>query len=132
MSEPDLTTARYISVATFRKSGAEVATPVWCACAGGTFYVFSAGDAGKVKRLRARDDVRLAVCDVRGRVLGPWHDGKGRILTDADDVARALAALRAKYGLQMALTDVLARMTGRFGKRAYLALTLNADTSGAE
>ena len=38
---------RYISLSTFRRSGAEVATPVWFAASGGKLYVFTAGDSGR-------------------------------------------------------------------------------------
>ena len=44
--------AAYFSLATFRKSGVAVETPVWFAGDKQTYYVFSAGQAGKVKRLR--------------------------------------------------------------------------------
>jgi hypothetical protein len=37
----------YISLATFRRSGREVATPVWFAARNGKLYVFSEGTAGK-------------------------------------------------------------------------------------
>ncbi len=40
-----LTNVRYFSLATFRKSGAMVATPVWFAEDAGVYYVFSAGNA---------------------------------------------------------------------------------------
>src|SRR5262249_12572995 len=62
----DLDRHRYLSLATFRSSGAEVRTPVWFASFGGKLYVFSAGDAGKVKRLRRSSRARLAPCDARG------------------------------------------------------------------
>ena len=52
--QADLGDARYISVATFRRSGAEVKTPVWFAGAGDWIHVFTAGDSGKVKRGLAR------------------------------------------------------------------------------
>ena len=39
---------RYLSLATFRQSGAQVATPVWFAAAGGRLYVFTSGESGKV------------------------------------------------------------------------------------
>ena len=42
----------YINLATFRKSGKAVETPIWFAHAEGSYYAFSAGNAGKVKRLR--------------------------------------------------------------------------------
>ncbi|HEV2057076.1 MAG TPA: pyridoxamine 5'-phosphate oxidase family protein [Methylomirabilota bacterium] len=47
---------RYLSLATFRKSGIKVATPVWLAAADGKLHVFTAGESGKVKRLRHSSD----------------------------------------------------------------------------
>jgi hypothetical protein len=38
---------RYLSLATFRRSGAEVRTPVWFAAAGGRLWVMTGGDSGK-------------------------------------------------------------------------------------
>ena len=46
----DFDRARYMRLATFRRSGAEVATPVWFAAADGRLYVFTAEQSGKVKR----------------------------------------------------------------------------------
>lgn len=112
--------ARYISFATYRKSGTEVATPVWCAHDDGAFYLFSASDAGKVKRLRNSSRARLAVCDIRGRLQGDWHDATAEILQDPDDAQRALALLRRKYGWQMWLADIGSRLSGRFHQRAYI------------
>jgi LmbE family N-acetylglucosaminyl deacetylase len=51
---------RYLSLATYRASGAEIATPVWFASVGDTIYVFTAGDSGKVKRLRRSSRARIA------------------------------------------------------------------------
>jgi PPOX class probable F420-dependent enzyme len=56
---------KYVSLATYRRNGVEVKTPVWIADVSRLYYVFSAGDAGKVKRIRATPRVRLAACDVR-------------------------------------------------------------------
>jgi len=122
----DLHSARYFSLATFRKDGREVRTPVWFADQASVFYVFSAGDAGKVKRLRRESRARVARCDARGRVLGPWFEAHGRLLVSEAEIAIALAALRGKYGLQMWLLDRLSRITGRYDRRAYIAVTLAA------
>ncbi|HKQ84432.1 MAG TPA: PPOX class F420-dependent oxidoreductase [Steroidobacteraceae bacterium] len=120
----DPTRARYVSLATFRRDGSEVRTPVWMAPAGGHHYVFSAGDAGKVKRIRVTGRVRVAECDLRGEIKSGWIDGRGRVLQDSAEIARALQALRAKYGLQMVLGDLFSKLAGRFSKRAYLEITL--------
>ena len=118
----DLDRHRYLVLATFRKSGAEVATPVWFAAAGGTLYVCSAGDAGKVKRLRQSSRARVAPSDARGRVQGAWQDATARLVTEPAAIERAHAALRAKYGWQVWLADVLSRLTGRIGRRAWIAI----------
>ena len=121
---PDLEHAQYVSLATFRRSGAAVATPVWAAPANGSFYVFSAGEAGKIKRLRNGDRARVAKCDARGRLQGDWHDARAVIVDEEIEAQDALAALHDKYGWQMWLADSASRLTGKFEKRAYIRVTL--------
>src|SRR5215469_8433447 len=98
---------RYLSLATFRQSGAEVATPVWFAAAGGKLYVFTGSESGKVRRLRRSSRARIAPSDARGLVRGEWHE-----------------ALRSKYGWQMWLADALARLSGRLSRRAWIEIEL--------
>ena len=117
----------YVSLVTFRRSGVEVAVPVWCARVASTYYVFSAGDAGKVKRLRNDSRVRLAPCDFKGNVLGRYVDGRGVIVAAPEEIEEARRALRAKYGLQMWLADLGARLTGRMRRRAYLAIAVDGS-----
>jgi len=116
---------RYLCLATVRRNGVEVKTPVWFAAADEKLYVFSAGEAGKVKRLRHSPRVRVAPCDARGRVQGAWQDGTGRIVADSRVIERAQAALRAKYGWQMWLLDLFSRVTGRIRRRAWIEIALS-------
>ena len=120
---------KYVSLATYRRNGVEVKTPVWIAKVAGRYYVFSAGDAGKVKRIRGTPRVRLAPCDVRGQVRGPWIEAHARIVVDPALIAAVRRALRSKYGLLMRLTDVMATMTGRIRRRAYIEIELAASHS---
>jgi uncharacterized protein len=115
---------RYVSLATYRASGAEVATPVWFAVVDGTLYVFTASESGKVKRLRRSSRARIAPCDARGTPRGAWRDATARLVTDAGIIARAQEALRAKYGWQKWLLDLGARLTGRVRRRAWIAIVL--------
>ena len=124
----ELDAARYLSLTTYRRNGDGVDTPVWFGGSDGTYYVFSAGDAGKVKRLRLSSGARVAACDVRGALQGEWIPAQAYLLSDADEVARALAALRRKYGWQMWLADVLAKLTGRFDRRAYIRVEIHERT----
>lgn len=119
-----LSAERYISLATFRRTGAAVETPVWFAESQGKFYVFSASNSGKVKRLRRSPRARVAACNARGRIDGPWIDATARIVGEPAVIEAAYAALRAKYGWQMRLTDWLSRLTGRYAGRAILEIEL--------
>ncbi|MFP8879964.1 MAG: PPOX class F420-dependent oxidoreductase [Myxococcota bacterium] len=114
----------YISLVTFRRSGDAVQTPVWFAAYDGKLYVFSEADAWKVKRLRNDQRVRVAACSVRGRVSGEWFEGKGSRIEDPATEQRAYAALRAKYGWKMRLTDFVSKLAGRIDGRAVLELEI--------
>ncbi|MCP5180775.1 MAG: PPOX class F420-dependent oxidoreductase [Pseudomonadales bacterium] len=124
--------ARYCSLRTYRRDGRRVDTPVWFAQQGGRYFVFSAGDAGKVKRLRNDSRAEVAPCDVRGRLLGDWYPARAELIADPGEIAVALHALRRKYGVWMWLTDLLARISGRYDKRAYIAFRLEAAAGGEE
>jgi len=123
MGTHTLANADYLSLETFRKTGVGVATPVWFAEEDGVIYIFSAGDAGKVKRLRNSPRARIAPCTVTGRVTGDWVDAEGKLLGGDREIAGALGALRGKYGWKMCVTDFFSRLGGKMGKRAYIAVT---------
>ena len=119
-----LTPETYVSLATFRRNGRAVETPVWFAILSGKLYVVTDGTSAKVKRIRATKRVRVAPCNARGSVSGDWIDGTARILKEAGLVKRAHAALYEKYGWQMWLLDAVSRLFGRIGRRAYLELSV--------
>ena len=127
-------TQKYVSLATYRRNGIEVKTPVWIAKVARRYYVFSAGDAGKVKRIRTTPRVQVAACDVRGKVHSEWMEGRARILADSALIAQVRKALRKKYGFVMALIDFLATMTGRIHRRAYIEIELpnSRDSRGRD
>ncbi|MEM7099725.1 MAG: PPOX class F420-dependent oxidoreductase [Pseudomonadota bacterium] len=117
--------APYISLGTFRKSGVMVATPVWAAPVNEGLMVFSAGHAGKVKRLRNSPKAQIAVCDVRGKLLGEWQTAQAFIVEDEESIAAGLQSLRSKYGWQMWLADTGAKLTGKYHKRTYILVRLS-------
>lgn len=122
---PDIATFarhRYMTLATFRRTGVEVRTPVWFAVVDGKIYLFTAGESGKVKRLRQSSRARVAPSDVRGRVEGLWWDVAARIVTEPGAIERAHTALRAKYGWQMWLGDLFSRLAGRIERRAWIEI----------
>ena len=123
--------ASYISLATFRRTGVAVETPVWFARNDGKLYVFSESRAGKVKRLRNDPHVRVAACSVSGKIRGSWLEGSGRRVTEPSLIERAYTALRKKYGWQMILADGLSGLSGRIHKRAILEIELRPHPSDA-
>lgn len=118
----DPATVQYVSLATFRRNGVEVRTPVWVAEHDSRYYLFSEGTAGKVKRIRANGRACIAACSLRGRVKSGWLEARGRIVQEPDIIQDAYTALRRKYGLTMKLSDFFAKLSGRYQKRAIIEL----------
>ena len=114
----------YISFATKKRSGDFVATPVWFAPHEGSYYLFSAGGAGKVKRLRNFSQSRVAPCTMRGALTGEWMDAESVLLESDEDKKTALQALRHKYGMQMKVGDIFANISGKMAKRAYIRVDI--------
>ena len=114
----------YVSLATFRRDGREVRTPVWIAGDGARLYVYANGKSGKVKRVRANGRARLAACDARGRLRLPeaWVDARARLALDAATRDRGFALLRRKYGWQLALVLLGSRLGRRYQDRTLLEL----------
>ncbi len=117
--------SEYLSLGTWRKNGTIVDTPVWFAPGGDYLYVFSAGDAGKVKRLRNSSRARVAPCTVTGKVLGGWQDATAIVLDDPQEIAAAYQALHARYRWRMVAIDLVSRLAGRFKKRKLIRIALH-------
>jgi PPOX class probable F420-dependent enzyme len=95
---PELHNKKYINLATFRRNGLAVNTPVWFAEQDGKLYVMTRNDSGKYKRIRNNPAVRIAPSTIRGKVTGPEFPAHARILP-SEDWDRARQAIRAKYWL---------------------------------
>lgn len=122
-----LAKARYVNLETYRKNGTAVQTPVWVAQDGADLVVFTNGDSYKVKRLRRNPKLRIAECGVRGALKGPWHEATGHVVEDEGKKQSAIRAVRDKYGWQMTLVDIGARLGGTKKNWAVLAIRLTED-----
>jgi PPOX class probable F420-dependent enzyme len=89
---------KYISLATFRKTGVPVYTPIWFAEDDGKLCFMTNSKLGKVKRLRNNAQVKIAPCTIRGKITGPEFAAEARILPQSD-AARVRRAIEAKYWL---------------------------------
>ena len=95
---PEIQGRKYISLATFRKNGVAVYTPVWFGEEGGKLYVMTRSDLSKYKRIRNNPRVGIAPCTARGQITGPEFPATARILP-AEDWPRARKAIQRKYWL---------------------------------
>ena len=89
---------KYISLATFRKSGQAVSTPVWFAENNEKLYVMTRSDSWKYKRIRNNPQVKLAPCTMRGQITGPEFSASARVLPP-EQWPEAKKALHRKYWL---------------------------------
>ncbi|WP_374971017.1 PPOX class F420-dependent oxidoreductase [Terrabacter sp. BE26] len=120
---------RYVSLTTFRRSGAPVATPVWVARDGGELVVVTLDPSGKLKRLARDPRVELRPCDVRGRVPqgAPTYAGTAVVDRSAAGVAAVKRAIGRTY-VMARLGDALASVTDRVrprSPRAGIRITLD-------
>ncbi|HBC58119.1 MAG TPA: PPOX class F420-dependent oxidoreductase [Gammaproteobacteria bacterium] len=123
MFDTQLNTAEYISLSTQKRDGSTVETPVWFAQDGDKIYVFTEGNAGKVKRLRNFPQCRIAVCTVRGKLKGNWIATRGKIIEDDQERRMAYKALRRKYDWKLTTLDFFSRLGGKIDKRAFMVIT---------
>jgi PPOX class probable F420-dependent enzyme len=98
MIPPQIAGQKYLSLATFRKSGAAVHTPVWFGESNGKIYVKTRNDSGKYKRIRNDPAVKVAPCTARGKITGPEFAGRARILPVQEEKP-AKEAVNRKYWL---------------------------------
>lgn len=112
----ELHNKKYVSLATFRKNGVAVHTPVWFAEENNKLYVMTRGDSGKLKRIRNNPVVKVAPSTIRGTITGHEFPGRARLLPE-QDWSHARSLIRSKYWL--------ARLPFMAGpKNVYLEISL--------
>ena len=113
---------KYVNLSTQKKDGSFVNTPVWFAQDGdeNDFYIFSAGEAGKVKRIRNFPSVKVAICDVRGNLQGEWISAQAELLDEEESKVRAYKQLHQKYGLTIKVFDFFSKLFGKYKKRQVI------------
>jgi PPOX class probable F420-dependent enzyme len=113
---------KYLSLESYRKNGEGVRTPLWFVEDNGTLYFYTVAHSYKVKRIHNNPRVRVAPCDVRGKVKGEWVDATARRLDQAE-ARHADDLLNRKYGLFKRALNFLAKLRGH--ERAAFAVRLD-------
>jgi len=111
---------KYLNLETFKKNGDGVKTPVWFAAdptasidsSGAKIYTYTIGVSGKVKRVRNNPRVKIAPCDMRGRVLGEWVEARAEIIS-GEEAAHGMELLNKKYFPWKQLLGVFASLSRR-------------------
>lgn len=120
-----------ISLTTFRRSGAAVATPVWFVLDGECLLVWTFADRGKVKRIRTNPHVTVAPCTYRGRPTGAAFVATTRFLPESVG-PRVQALLSQKYGLKKRLYNRVNAIQGIVRRRPCVPvyIEISAVASG--
>jgi PPOX class probable F420-dependent enzyme len=118
-----LAAGKYLLITSYRKNGTPVATPVWVVRDGDTLGVWTAADSWKVKRIRARGDVLVGPCDLRGRPTGKQIPATAEIC-DPETTARYRTLIARKYGLTGRLTLLGSRLRRGLDGTVGIRITL--------
>jgi len=99
----------YLSIESYRKSGEPVRTPVWFVEDGGSLYVRTGPDSGKVKRLKRNPNLKVAPCSMSGDPQGTWLAATCEIVNDEQLAKKVNDLFNKKYGLQKTIFEFLGR-----------------------
>jgi PPOX class probable F420-dependent enzyme len=111
----DLAAGKYISLATFKRDGSRVATPVWVTRDGDHLYVITDPNSGKAKRLRNSARAEIASCDARGRTSADYVPASAVLLDDAG-TQKVRDLVNAKYGLMGKGIQAMGKLRSALGR----------------
>ena len=119
---------KFVSLTTFKKDGAAVATPMWIGRDGDHLFVWTPADSWKAKRVKNNPRVVLAPCGRGGKVHEGADpvDGVAEVITEPATVQRLAGVIRRKYGLEFTVVTFLERLLARKQKpRVILRIALS-------
>ncbi|MEP7199092.1 MAG: PPOX class F420-dependent oxidoreductase [Chloroflexota bacterium] len=124
---PQLDNHEFVSLETFRKNGVGVKTPIWFAQDGGMLYMWTAGESGKVKRIRNNPRVNIAPCKRLGEVTGEWAAAHATVDDSADVVRHVEKLLRRKVGVGFAVFQLIDRLRDRQQRRRRVCVKVSLN-----
>ena len=111
-----------LSLATYRRNGQEVRTPVWYIVTEDGFWVMTFSASWKARRLRKNQQVRYASCDPSGKkILGDWAAGTAQLVDDPKRLEWMTGELKRKYSWQYFLiVQIIYPLLGRRGEKVAI------------
>ena len=106
---------KFVSLTTYKKDGAAVATPMWIGRDGDHLFVWTPVDSWKAKRVRNDPRVALVPCSRGGKVRegATSVGGVAEVITDPATVQRLAGVIRRKYGFEFVLVTFIERVLAR-------------------
>jgi PPOX class probable F420-dependent enzyme len=123
---------KFVSLTTFRKSGAAVETTVWIGRDGETLIVTTPSGSGKVKRLRNDERIALRPSSRRGKVDSsvPPVGAVAEVVEGREAMYRLDSVMGAKYPLEYRLVMGIERLIRRGSpQRVMLRITAASDAA---
>ena len=118
---------KYINLATQKKDGTFVNTPVWFTKdeQSDDYFIFSAGEAGKVKRIRNFSSIKVAICNFKGDLKGDWVSAQAELIDEEDSITRAYGQFQRKYSMSLKVINFFSRLFGKYKKRQIIKFNLS-------
>jgi hypothetical protein len=116
------TSAKYINIETYRKSGEGIRTPVWFVESGGLLFFLTRADSGKVKRLRHNPEIQVAPCKMNGELTGDWLPAEANLVESADSINVIHSLFQQKYGAALRISVALSKLQKK--KRVFYKIML--------
>jgi hypothetical protein len=114
---------KFVSLTTFKKDGAAVATPMWIGRDNDHLFFWTPVDSWKAKRAKNNPRVTLVPCSRAGKVRegATPVDAVAEVIAEPVTVQRLAGVIRRKYGLEFFIVTFIERILAR-GKKPRLIL----------
>ena len=112
---------RYLSVTSFKRDGAGVATPVWFVSDDARLFALTDLHSPKVRRIRRNPRVLVAPCRVDGKLRGEPVSAHAEVLTGEAELEHVQKLLLARYKLSYRVVMLFHRLGRRLRSQRSVA-----------
>jgi uncharacterized protein len=117
--------AKYMNLETYRRSGEGIRTPVWFVESGGLLFLLTRNDSGKVKRLRHNAEVKVAPCKMNGDLTGDWCPAEAAFVESEESIKTVKTMFEQKYGAALRISVAFSKLQKK--KRVFIKVAIKAQ-----